>query len=77
VAGITDSGQCFSRTREFAVRKHWARSNVAVEILAEFPKGYCFSAHLVPVELRIWRVKPWGFESPLSHQTYLFVPRSL
>ena len=45
MAGITDSGQCFSSTREFAVRKHWARSNVAVEILAEFPKGYCFSAH--------------------------------
>jgi len=20
------------------------------------------------MELRIWRVKPWGFESPLSHQ---------
>ena len=32
MAGITDSGQCFSRTREFAVRKHWARSNVAVDI---------------------------------------------
>jgi len=39
VAGVTDSGQCFSRTREFAVRKHWARSNVAADIFAEFPKG--------------------------------------
>ena len=26
--------------------------------------------------LRIWRVKPWGFESPLSHQQ-LVVTRSL
>jgi hypothetical protein len=23
--------------------------------------------------LRIWRVKPWGFESPLSHQSLQFV----
>ena len=39
MAGITVSGQCFSSTREFAVRKHWARSNVAADIFAEFPKG--------------------------------------
>src|SRR5262249_4377282 len=27
--------------------------------------------------LRIWRVKPWGFESPLSHQTILVRSRPL
>ena len=27
--------------------------------------------------LRIWRVKPWGFESPLSHQSHLLFSRCL
>jgi hypothetical protein len=37
--------------------------------VVEFPK--CESGGIGRrTRLRIWRVKPWGFESPLSHQEF-------
>jgi hypothetical protein len=51
-------------------------------------KGRTFASRLVMddcesggigrrTRLRIWRVKPWGFESPLSHQIHNLIPRYL